>query len=364
MLTIRSSDIDLYPGSQEERLPGFSAQFPHICSHVLLPDGPAGACTWHWHKSMELFYVEKGALVYHTPGGQRLFRAGSGGMVNSNVLHRTQSLKNGTALRLHLFEAELLAGVPGGTVQQRYITPLVQRPGLELLALSPEVPGQAAALDLLRQSLYLDEDAFGYELRLQALLSEVWLAFVQQLPQLAPAAPERSTASDKVKQMILFMTAHAAEKLSVADIAAAAFCSERECYRCFGTCLHTTPRTTCRTSGCRWQASCSSRQSLPSPTSPSAAALAAAATLGRNSDSISAVRPPPTGQNGRILIRPGTNPIAGLPLRMLQWSRKKTSSYFIINQSRACSFGGRPCFGMVVTGTLAQMPPFDSTSLP
>ena len=42
MLTIRSSDIDLYPGSQEERLPGFSAQFPHICSHVLLPDGPAG----------------------------------------------------------------------------------------------------------------------------------------------------------------------------------------------------------------------------------------------------------------------------------------------------------------------------------
>lgn len=121
MLTIRSSDIDLYPGSQEERLPGFSAQFPHICSHVLLPDGPAGACTWHWHKSMELFYVEKGALVYHTPGGQRLFRAGSGGMVNSNVLHRTQSLENGTALRLHLFEAELLAGVPGGTVQQQLL---------------------------------------------------------------------------------------------------------------------------------------------------------------------------------------------------------------------------------------------------
>ena len=347
MLTIRSSDIDLYPGSQEERLPGFSAQSPHICSHVLLPDGPAGACTWHWHKSMELFYVEKGALVYHTPGGQRLFRAGSGGMVNSNVLHRTQSLKNGTALRLHLFEAELLAGVPGGTVQQRYITPLVQRPGLELLALSPEVPGQAAALDLLRQSLYLDEDAFGYELRLQALLSEVWLAFVQQLPQLAPAAPERSTASDKVKQMILFMTAHAGNVTA----ALAPACTPP-------------PRTTCRTSGCRWQASCSSRQSLPSPTSPSAAALAAAATLGRNSDSISAVRPPPTGQNGRILIRPGTNPIAGLPLRMLQWSRKKTSSYFIINQSRACSFGGRPCFGMVVTGTLTQMPPFDSTSLP
>lgn len=32
MLRVLSSEIDLYPGSQEERLPGFSAQFPHITS--------------------------------------------------------------------------------------------------------------------------------------------------------------------------------------------------------------------------------------------------------------------------------------------------------------------------------------------
>ena len=57
MRLISSAEIDLYPGSQQERLPGFSPQFPHICSHVLLPDGPAGGCIWHWHKSMELFYV-------------------------------------------------------------------------------------------------------------------------------------------------------------------------------------------------------------------------------------------------------------------------------------------------------------------
>ena len=241
MLTIRSSDIDLYPGSQEERLPGFSALFPHISSHVLLPDGPAGACIWHWHKSMELFYVEKGALIYHTPGGQRLFRAGSGGMVNSNVLHRTQSLENGTTIRLHLFDPELLSGIPGGQLEQRYISPLVHRPGLELLILSPEISSQAKALELLRQSLHLDETDFGYELRLQAMLSCIWLEFAQQLPQLSPAESARDTASEKAKQMILFMTAHAAEKLTIADIAAAAFCSERECYRCFRACLHTTP---------------------------------------------------------------------------------------------------------------------------
>lgn len=74
MLRVLSSEIDLYPGSQEERLPGFSAQFPHITSYALLPDDPAQGCIWHWHKSLELFRVEQGALLYHTPGGQRLFR--------------------------------------------------------------------------------------------------------------------------------------------------------------------------------------------------------------------------------------------------------------------------------------------------
>lgn len=241
MLVIRSSDIDLYPGSQEERLPGFSAQFPHISSYVLLPDDPAGGCIWHWHRSMELFYVEKGTLLYHTPGGQRLFRAGSGGMVNSNVLHRTQSLEANTIMRLHLFEPELISGIPGGRVEQRYIAPLVHRPGLELMALSPADPEQAKALELLRQSLSMDETAFGYEMQLQALLSRIWLAFAQQLPTETPLSAEPDPASEKVKQMLLYMTAHAAEKLTVADIAAAAFCSERECYRCFRACLHTTP---------------------------------------------------------------------------------------------------------------------------
>ena len=241
MLMIRSSDIDLYPGSQEERLPGFSAQFPHISSYVLPPDGSTGSCIWHWHRSMELFYIEKGALRYHTPGAQRLFRAGSGGMVNSNVLHHTQTLEPGTILRLHLFEPELISGIPGGTVEQRYIVPLVHRSGLELLTLSPYDPEQAEALELLWQSLTMDETALGYEMQLQSLLSRIWLAFVRQLPAEIPAPTASDSSSEKAKRMLLYMTAHAAEKLSVSDIASAAFCSERECYRCFRACLHTTP---------------------------------------------------------------------------------------------------------------------------
>lgn len=238
MLQIASDQVDLYPDSQEERLPGFTPQFPHICSHVTLHTG----APWHWHKSFELFYMEQGAVEYHTPHEQRLFRAGSAGLVNSNVLHSTCCSIPGTTARLHLFEPELLAGTPGGIVEQRYISPLLAPGAPELLTLSPEDPAQKQALELLRQSLYLDESAFGYELELQSLLARVWVQLLRPLEHSTPAAPAHAgTAAEKVKQMMLYIHAHYAEKLTIADLAAAAFCSQRECYRCFQLCLHQTP---------------------------------------------------------------------------------------------------------------------------
>ena len=40
---------------------------------------------------MELFYVESGVVEYYIPKGKAVFPAGSGGLVNSNVLHMTKS---------------------------------------------------------------------------------------------------------------------------------------------------------------------------------------------------------------------------------------------------------------------------------
>lgn len=238
------SSLDLYPGSQEERLPGFSPQFPHLSSLSPLNRYPSGGAPWHWHKSVELFYVQSGALVYYTPNQKCTFRAGTGGMVNGNILHHTELAKpvQDTILRLHLFEPSLIAGIPSGVIEQKYIMPLVQSPGLELLALEPDDPQQAETLHLLKESLALEENAFGYELRLETMLAQIWLRLVEQVrPVLELPAPPKSSSSEKVKQMMLYVQEHFAEKLSVAQIAAAGFCSERECYRVFRECLHSTP---------------------------------------------------------------------------------------------------------------------------
>ena len=48
-------------------------------------------------------------------------------------------------------------------------------------------------------------------------------------------------ANDQIKAMMIYIHEHFSEKLPVARIAASAYISERECYRIFHDCLHTTP---------------------------------------------------------------------------------------------------------------------------
>lgn len=78
--------------SKEELFPDFGPDFPYTCSYVEFGLCIGGQIPWHWHKEIELFYIEKGTLEYDTPGGKIVFPEGSGGMVNSNILHSTKSL--------------------------------------------------------------------------------------------------------------------------------------------------------------------------------------------------------------------------------------------------------------------------------
>lgn len=75
--------VSLIPGSNEELLPDFFPDFPYIASRTeMIPGGNTGV-PWHWHHTVELFYVESGTLEYTTPEGKQLFPAGWGGQPDS-----------------------------------------------------------------------------------------------------------------------------------------------------------------------------------------------------------------------------------------------------------------------------------------
>lgn len=235
--------LKYHPGSKEELLPGFSAEFPYIASHAVPSQYPGEFAPWHWHNSVELFYIESGSLEYTTPSQQIIFPAGSAGFVNSNVLHTTKVLFSSqpTNQFLHIFDPAFLAGQPGSQIEKRYITPVTAAAQLELIPFFPDDAADKAIIEQIVAAFQISKDEFGYELHLRNLLSTLWLSILQKAALLSGEFASNSNSNDRIKMMLVYIYEHYSEKISIRDLASAAHLSERECFRTFHDRLHTTP---------------------------------------------------------------------------------------------------------------------------
>jgi AraC-like DNA-binding protein len=228
-------------GTKEELLPDVTPDFPYIASHVEMDKYTERFVPWHWHKEVELFYIKSGVLEYYTPKGKVVFPAGSGGMVNSNVLHMTKPQEHvrNTVQLLHIFDTSFI-GTKGDRIDQKYITPILSAHQLELFVLHPNNSEHVQILKLIQESFNYSDKDFGYEMKLRTVLSDIWLQLLtMSLPLLEEKEDDK--INDKIKLMMIYVHEHYAEKISITKIAAAAFSSERECFRTFHDCLHMTP---------------------------------------------------------------------------------------------------------------------------
>ena len=235
--------IEFHTGSKEELLPDFTPDFPYIASCSQLDQFMGRFVPWHWHKPVELFYMESGKMEYCTPKGTVIFPAGSGGMVNSNVLHmaRPQAESEKNIQLLHLFDPSFIAGQQGSRIEQKYVTPITAAPQIEIIALYPDDPVQGKILDTIHESFHFSENDFGYEIKLRETLSDIWIQLLAVSLPLLKEKGDSGKINDKIKTMMVFIHEHYGEKISIPEIAASAFSSERECFRIFHDCLHMTP---------------------------------------------------------------------------------------------------------------------------
>lgn len=236
-------NIEFYTGSKEELLPGFAGDFPYIASRAELDKYVGRYVPWHWHKTVELFYMESGSLEYYTPGGKILFPAGSGGLVNSNVLHMTKAISRTekNIQLLHIFDVSLLAGEQGSRIEQKYIAPVVNAPQIELIPLFPGNSEEEKILKLILEAFHFSGNTFGYEIKMREALSEIWLRLFELCRPVREKKGVHNKRSDKIKLLMIYVHEHYQEKISIPELAAAAYLSERECFRVFHGCLHTTP---------------------------------------------------------------------------------------------------------------------------
>lgn len=224
-------------------MPGLTPDFPYIASHVELDKFIGRQAPWHWHKEVELFYIKEGVLEYYTPKGKMVFPAGSGGLINSNVLHmtKTQERAENTTQILHIFDASFISGRQGSLIEQKYVLPLVTAQQVEVIGLYPENTEQVPLLQLLSQSFEYSKMDYAYEIKLRTALSEIWCGLLEISKPLWSMKGSYNKTSDKIKLMLIYIHEHYTEKITITEIAAAAYISQRECFRAFHDSLHMTP---------------------------------------------------------------------------------------------------------------------------
>lgn len=232
-----------YKNVNKEELLLIPQDFPYVMKAIDFSDFFSRFVPWHWHNEIEIFYMESGGITYYLPGGSEDFPEGTAGIINSNVLHKTRPYfgTEKDIQLIHLVTPSFLAGKQGSRIEQKYITPLVGNPQFEFVKIRPDEEKWKKLYCLIRKSFELKEQDFGYELKLRNILSQIWLELFAVSDDLWTDTKGYSKMSDKIKSMIIYINEHYAEKISVKQLAASAFVSERECFRLFRECLHMTP---------------------------------------------------------------------------------------------------------------------------
>lgn len=235
--------IELSSEGNEELLPDFFVDFPYVSTCAEFDKYMDPVVPWHWHRAVELFYVKSGKVEYTTPNGKWTFPAGTGGFLNSNVLHssRVNPRRDGTVQLLHLFDPELLSGGLSNRIEERYIRPLTEKSGVEMIAISPEEPDQAELLHKICAGFALEEDSWGYEIRLRQLLTDIWLELLKLAGSAKEEINKNKDTDEKMKAMMRYIQEHYTETIVVEQLADAAHISRRVCFRLFQEKLHMSP---------------------------------------------------------------------------------------------------------------------------
>ena len=224
----------MFASNKQEKIFEMRPEYPFIIRHVYPQRG----------KELELIYVQKGAVTYHTPQVSLRIEEKNGLFTNSNVLHQVLSSEPDSEIfyKVFMFRKNFLAE-EGSYLDKKYVSPLLQANAASSLLLSQSDPARKKILEQLLELSELNQiRPFGYDMKSRNLMSDIWLhiAEISNIPP-DPVPASSSLRENRLKKMLLYIQEHYMHDLTLKDIANAANISEREALRCFQEGLHTSP---------------------------------------------------------------------------------------------------------------------------
>ena len=223
--------------NQQEEILGMSPAFPFV-KHFT--DYSKNSVPWHWHPEFEIQLVLSGNLTVHTTAGDFVFKAGEAFFMNSNVLASKEGDDECTEDSF-LFHSILLSGHFKSIFETKYILPIINNKGLEIIELRGENDNQKKAIARLRRISELTEKD-GTEFLIRNELSLIWLALLDEIKnQDSKILKKQSLKNERLMTMMAYIHENFTGKITLENLSASAAISKREVLRCFQDGIHKSP---------------------------------------------------------------------------------------------------------------------------
>ena len=201
--------------------------------------GMTGTC--HWHNEIEIILIKDGSMGYYVEGNTYRLEKGSGIIVNTDRLHYAMPLNTSECIfDVLLFHPSLLTS--NRTIHNKYVDPLLRDSQNDAILLDNTSIWYTKAREEAKEIITVcRRRENGYEMRLQSMLSNLWLLLYENTVAVNGSRTNMSVSVAAMKTMIEFIYGHYAEKISLDDIAAAGIMSRTKCCNLFRENMNQTP---------------------------------------------------------------------------------------------------------------------------
>lgn len=196
----------------------------------------------HWHEDIEFLHIRKGKMYYRINGNRVLLQENDCLMVNARQMHYGYSFqKQDCSFSCILFHPQLFSG--NQLLSQKYVLPLTGNSRLEFLHIGRQNPLHCEMVEFLETIIELKKQAEpGYEMAIIGIMNLLWSRLVKtSVIASQDSAGSADTDLSIQRSMVSYICQHYAERVTLADIAAAGNVSRSKCCAVFKYYLQQSP---------------------------------------------------------------------------------------------------------------------------
>lgn len=226
--------------SGRELNPHGTSDFSVACYLETIGQGKGCYVPEHWHDDLELLCVLTGSIAVRVDGEEVVLDEGDSVFFNRRSHHMIVGNPQGS-IASAVFNPVVVAGMPDSVFAHKYVGPIISDGARSHVVFrASEDPQVATWVQQAVASARSEHDGFEFTVR-DSLSHAVYAAWDKMDRPAAVHASETTAEAGRLNRMCMFVKDHLGERFAVADIAAAAKISERECLRSFKKNLGVSP---------------------------------------------------------------------------------------------------------------------------